>query len=83
MTARILANELANLIQESKRKNTELRTVSMHSPTVSFQPDADFFLFLLKKASEKSLEELKSLRDNEAQISIGSSIDLEHSLVFL
>jgi hypothetical protein len=28
MTAQILSSELANLIQESKRKNTELRNVS-------------------------------------------------------
>lgn len=28
MTAHILATELANLVQESKRKNTELRTAA-------------------------------------------------------
>lgn len=29
MTAQILASELANIIQDSKRKNTELRNVRM------------------------------------------------------
>jgi hypothetical protein len=31
MTAQILSSELGNLIQESKRKNTELRNVSYMS----------------------------------------------------
>jgi hypothetical protein len=32
MTAQILASELANLIQESKRKHTDLRNVSLRRP---------------------------------------------------
>ena len=52
MTAQILATELGNLIQDSKRKNTELRT-----------------------ASEKALQELKSLPvTSEAQLAAGRSL---------
>jgi hypothetical protein len=51
MTAQILAAELGNLIQDSKRKNTELRT-----------------------ASEKALQDLKSLPvTSEAQLAAGRS----------
>jgi hypothetical protein len=44
MTTQLLATELANLIQESKRKHNDLR-----------------------QAAEKSLEELKSLRNSSEQ----------------
>lgn len=32
MTAQLVASELANLIQESKRKNNDLRQVSISAP---------------------------------------------------
>lgn len=56
MTTQLLATELANLIQESKRKHNDLRQVcdprSYRSPQL-----ANFDL----KAAEKSLDELKEL----------------------
>jgi len=42
MTAQILAAELTNLIQESKRKNTELRNASVSTyPKRRFVPADD------------------------------------------
>lgn len=67
MTAQILASELGNLIQESKRKNNDLRIVSLCTAFGS-RPCTNSS----DKAAEKSLEELKSLRTtSEAQISAG------------
>jgi hypothetical protein len=65
MTAQILASELTNLIQESKRKHIDLRNVSLRvSP---FWP-----LLTSYEAAEKSMEELKGLRStSEAQIAAG------------
>lgn len=81
MTAQLLASELSNLIQESKRKHNDLRQV----PRLLFLSLPSFFSSLLvagvsnscvftdtSQAAEKSLDELKSLKTTtEAQIGSG------------
>ncbi|KAI1006234.1 hypothetical protein K3495_g1984 [Podosphaera aphanis] len=65
MSAQVLATELGNLLQESKRKHSELRGVSRFSYL------SNTWLIYLK-AVEKSLEELKSLRQTpEIQFATG------------
>ncbi len=71
MTAQILASELGNLIQESKRKHSDLRNVSE-----AYAALLHLFPFALAnrtiQAAERSLDELKSLRStSEAQIAAG------------
>ena len=73
MTAQILASELGNLIQESKRKHADLRNVSLCIRICLCGRLAN-----MCKAAEKSLEELKGLRStSEAQIAAGKSILFE------
>ena len=59
MTTQLLATELANLIQESKRKNNDLRQVNFYSHW--FQCILSFANLEPSQAAEKSLEELKGL----------------------
>lgn len=69
MTAQLLASELSSLVQESKRKNQEIRAVRFGDNTIRIFP-AD-----LSQAAEKSLNDLKSLpQTSEAQLSAGSNV---------
>lgn len=66
MTAQVLASELSSLVQESKRKNPEIRTVRLENNMFQVFP-ADG-----SQAAEKSLNDLKSLpQTSEAQLSAG------------
>lgn len=68
MTAQLLTNELSSLIQESKRRNQDLRNVS-HSVILGKVYNAEF-----QKAAEKSLAEIKALLNrSEAQLASGMS----------
>lgn len=76
MTAQVLSAELTNLIQESKRKNSELRNVGfqrVESPSPST-------LISTLKAAEKSLQDLKSLPStSEEQLAAGWWLEDESS----
>jgi hypothetical protein len=83
MTSQLLASELANLIQESKRKHNDLRQVRNIAPLLRTVPElqngaatppplpptADL---TDKQAADKSLDELRSLKtSSEAQTAEG------------
>lgn len=75
MTAQILTSELSNLIQESKRKNSELRNVCV--PIIKCPA---VLISTHHQAAEKSLDDLKGLRvTSEAQIAAGRSSHLSIS----
>jgi hypothetical protein len=63
MTTQLLATELANLIQESKRKHNDLRQVQQLPQLIPTR----FMLTCRSQAAEKSLEELKSLKSTTEQ----------------
>jgi hypothetical protein len=66
MIAPILISELTNLIQESKRKNQELKHVSPHEANEGFK------LTNCNQAAETSLTELKGFpTTSEKQIASG------------
>lgn len=82
MTAQLLASELSNLIQESKRKHNDLRQVPRPPFLLSFLSCLSRLLVVgfpipvfftdTSQAAEKSLDELKSLKTTtEAQIGSG------------
>lgn len=69
MTAQLLTHELSSLIQESKRRNQDLRNVS-NFVIMGKVCNAEFH-----KAAEKSLIEIKALLNrSEAQLASGMSI---------
>lgn len=84
MTSQLLATELANLIQESKRKHNDLRqvrTVPLSQPRASRVLSSTRSL-KCRQAAEKSLDELKSLRGpSEGQISDGALDSLDASVL--
>ena len=70
MATQTLISELTNLIQESKRKHTELRNVGIW--VYEYMRLHYVYSWPPWQAAEKSLEELKALRStSEAQIAAG------------
>ncbi len=70
MTAQLLTSELSTLIQETKRKNPELRSVRCEILNCRKRRKTDGNV----QAAEKSLTDLRSLpRTSEAQIAAGLS----------
>ena len=68
MSFQLLANELSTLIQESKRKNIDLR----NARNVYLVSHPDVVRWLLKQAAEKSLTDLKALPNtSESQLAAG------------